>query len=366
MTIPHAASRPERLHVALDLLRAGSSFLVVLAHARVHMFVGREEFLNPNLLLTGFVFLSGFGYPAVMVFFVLSGYLVGGRLWRAPLTGVLLTEYSIARLSRLWVVLLPTLVLTFLLASSRLVVTGDSDELRRPDFAASAFVVNALFLQGVMGPSYGGNTPLWSLTYEFWYYALFPSLLIALRGPRRWHRVAGAVAATTIVFLVGKKITLYFLMWLLGAATALLPVWRVPTVIGCSTFLAPFVLARMTHPQGFFWTDLGIACGTAVLISSLRSPGREYEGPACVAQWAGTAAGFSYTLYLVHYPLLVAAAWWMSGRLGELGLQPDLAGWGKYCVAILVSVGGAWLLSLVTERHTNRLRHWLRLALRIP
>ena len=51
------------------------------------------------------------GYTGVDVFFVLSGFLVGGAVMRAGPAFDWRT-YAIARLSRLWVVLVPALLLT--------------------------------------------------------------------------------------------------------------------------------------------------------------------------------------------------------------------------------------------------------------
>src|ERR1035441_502485 len=42
-----------------------------------------------------------------------------------------------------------------------------------------AFFGNLFFLQSVVSPVFGSNGPLWSLSYEFWYYILFPVLMIA-------------------------------------------------------------------------------------------------------------------------------------------------------------------------------------------
>src|SRR4029453_13195613 len=40
---------------------------------------------------------------------------------------------------------------------------------------------NAAFLQHAWVPALGTDTPLWSLAYEFWYYALFPCLVLTVR-----------------------------------------------------------------------------------------------------------------------------------------------------------------------------------------
>ena len=54
---------------------------MVAEHARSLVFVDYGELQSPGLWAKGFYFLTGFGHEAVMVFFVISGYLVGGKVW---------------------------------------------------------------------------------------------------------------------------------------------------------------------------------------------------------------------------------------------------------------------------------------------
>ena len=74
-------------------------------------------------------------------------------------------------------------------------------------------------------------------------------------------------------------------------------------------------------------------------------------------------AGFSYSLYAVHYPLLLfaltvaggpAAAAGYSMRL-ELGLRSGLLFTG----AVMFCLAMGWLFALVTERKTGAVRRWL-------
>ena len=61
---------------------------------------------------------------------------------------------------------------------------------------------NAAFLQEIVVPTYGSNAPLWSLSYEFWYYFLYP-VLIAFAFCRSLGRLAvlGAVALAIVLFV---------------------------------------------------------------------------------------------------------------------------------------------------------------------
>ncbi len=97
------------------------------------------------------------------------------------------------RLTRLWVVLLPALVLTVALdlAGLRLFPqstsiyhgpAGQSEVRANLIHTLSPLVVagNASFLQTILVPTAGSNIALWSLSNEFWYYLAFPFLVFAL------------------------------------------------------------------------------------------------------------------------------------------------------------------------------------------
>lgn len=71
-------------------------------------------------------------------------------------------------------------------------------------------------------------------------------------------------------------------------------------------------------------------------------------------------AGFSYSLYLTHYPVAVLLlamlqSWWGVG----LAMAP---GWPALLVVLAVSalaLAAGYAVSLVSERHTPRIRAWL-------
>lgn len=64
----------ERKSVYLDFLRGTSSLLVVVGHFRYLIFAKA-----PGILPSSVLFLTGLARQAVVVFFVLSGYLIGGE-----------------------------------------------------------------------------------------------------------------------------------------------------------------------------------------------------------------------------------------------------------------------------------------------
>src|SRR5665647_3965432 len=97
----------------LDLARFIAALLVALSHLRGFVFVDFYSIDHPSLVWSAFYFATGFGHQAVMAFFVLSGFLVGGTVVSgAEAAQWSWSDYAITRMTRLWIVLHPALVLT--------------------------------------------------------------------------------------------------------------------------------------------------------------------------------------------------------------------------------------------------------------
>lgn len=97
----------------LDLVRGVSAIIVLLAHVRGFVLVDYGEVEGAGTFTRAFYFATGVHHEAVMVFFVLSGYFVGGSVLESLRAGRFRpANYALARLSRLWVVLIPALLLT--------------------------------------------------------------------------------------------------------------------------------------------------------------------------------------------------------------------------------------------------------------
>ncbi len=96
---------------AIDLARGLAAVVVAASHLRNHMLPDYKVVEHPHLWFKVVAFLTGFGGQAVIVFFVLSGWLVGGGLLSRSGSANSLTHYAIDRISRLWTVLIPVMLL---------------------------------------------------------------------------------------------------------------------------------------------------------------------------------------------------------------------------------------------------------------
>ena len=368
--------------VHLDALRGLAAFAVLLVHWRSVFYVDYAHVPRPGFLLFTAYTLTDLGHQAVMVFFVLSGYLVGGSVLRAVKTAKWSwREYLIARLSRLYIVLAPALVLGAAFDWTGVHLPGLEAIYGAPGKAGTlnlsvsssltlrAFLGNFAFLQSVRGSGTGGhvvatfgsNIPLWSLSNEFWYYIAFPIAVLALSRSRTGLvRSVYAVALVLWCWFVGPSVVTYGIPWFIGAAIHSLPrfpsqrPWARRTAIIVA--LAMMAACIMTVKGGPTWAKdmLFAECAAAfVWVVTSRTTG---VAPEWYARLAHGAARNSYTLYLVHLPFLI----FLKAVLHVPLFDPTLKSLVPTLGLLAVILGYTRVAYLLFEKHTDALRQWLR------
>src|ERR1700742_1036888 len=101
--------------VFLDLLRGVAALLVCLFHWRYLLFVDYSQITAYRVPLKYFYLVTSTSRQAVIVFFVLSGYLISSSIFRLERRAAWSWRlYLTHRLVRLWIVLFPALLLGFL------------------------------------------------------------------------------------------------------------------------------------------------------------------------------------------------------------------------------------------------------------
>lgn len=162
-----------------DFIRGTAAILVLLNHFRNIFFVPYAEVENQNIFSLLIYSFSGLGHEAVMVFFVLSGFFISNSVIKS-LDKWSWKYYFVNRLTRLYIVLIPALLITLLLDFVGMYFFDYSffPHNMSERINLDVFIGNILFLQGFETTVFGSNDPLWSLSYEFWYYLLFPFILL--------------------------------------------------------------------------------------------------------------------------------------------------------------------------------------------
>ncbi len=368
-------SSEKKSFIYLDFLRGASAFLVLIGHARAFCM---EPYASNgdgvNFFARVIYFITGFGHQSVMVFFVLSGFLIGRHVLDLAASNTWSwSGYLIDRVSRLWLVLIPCLILTAVfdytgvmqdtlgfyqgkLQSTMLVGIPPPGIDSRLETAFA----NLFFLQKITSPVFGSNGPLWSLSYEFWYYLLFPCITLIFFAKQKW-KLFYLFALVLICLFMPRYILIYGLIWLTGAIAAFFS-QKITLSLNSSRLLLALAVAAALSVLGYsrlpqnssFVVDMsvGLSCGLLVFaIASRNWPVLPLLAPPI---WLSK---MSYSLYLLHMPVLA----WLWVVPMQYARQPfGASALANMIVMIVVAVFLAWIMYLCFEKNTNQVRFWLK------
>lgn len=342
----------------LDLSRAASAFLVLIGHIHMVLFVDIEK---SKLFSVGsfFNFISSYAHQADIVFFVLSGFLVG----RSAINSISensekkLKHYFLDRITRIYVVLIPVLFFTLAVDMVSLGFDSTASGAIEARSTLPVFIGNLFLLQDIFSPRFGSNGPLWSLAYEFWYYALFPICLLIFRKP---YFVRSKLFYLSLFFLLIVVLPMGvlrgFLFWLAGVSILWFDsaICKNTSLVG-ALFLTVLITSGVdlvSFKFSGFAFDLAISVSFALLINSLLYSSIEPEGRSLeVCRWF---SAFSFSLYVTHFPLLIA----LGAVFGKSDID-SLRGGAVVLIALSLCYSIAWFFYLLTERNTNFVRLFL-------
>ncbi len=300
----------------LDVLRVFATLLVVLSHLAYPRFTGTSY---------GFLRDWNVGSDAVIVFFVMSGCVIA---YAADRDGTA-ARFAFNRVTRLMSVMIPALILT--LAFDRFGARLDADAY--PNGFYQPLPIWEFLLRGLSFSNewqafdrvrLGSNGPLWSLSYEAAYYAIF-GIALFTKG------VARIVAICAVCLIAGFNVLLLMPAWILGvvlwrwlrtsraakinrAAGWLLAFGGPGAYLVCQFLGVPEALSSTTA----HW--LGVTDARLVLGFSDEFLWNFVIGLCTVAHVAGVAvlnpqklwgtgairwmAGATFSIYVTHYPAL--------------------------------------------------------------
>ena len=309
-----------RLTTALDATRAFAAIYVVIHHVALS-----HDVPSP---LTVF---RHFGHQAVIIFFLLSGFVIFANERQNMSAGS--SQYALRRIRRVYPPMLAAMAMSALLAwtDGRL-----NEEFRWKSLFATLFFQQdiAAATPGTFANPFMNNDPLWSLSYELWFYLLFP---VVFRAWLRWPQAtssavgllgAGAYALYTVHSSHVLMMSAYFPIWWLGAMIAdaygrgcrtIASVWL--PCLGLAGVVVVALWAALLQPgpnQHYPLLQLNHLASALVLAivffgAAGRFVVRAVEPFKAVAK---VVASFSYGLYVLHYPLLVN--WSFAHRPGGI------------------------------------------------
>jgi peptidoglycan/LPS O-acetylase OafA/YrhL len=313
---------------------------------------------NHSLPVTAQTLIRG-GYLAVQTFFLLSGFVLAQSYLNTRWNRDSLKRFAIARFARIYPAYLLSLALVLWFMLQFVMNAGHTAIEKAAVLGQYTFV-----LQGWAAPSVGWNTPAWSLSCEFFFYACFPFLAVFIgRGGaiRLWTALALSLTAPIALTHWGVPAAWKPLHHLADFAAGIVAarLYRLIedktsakwTGFGLSLFALTGGMYFIAYPRTLDGTIgnlntalrplnmvllIGLGAGGGFLGRLLSTPAMEYLGKA------------SYSMYILHIPLL----WWYTAytsfRWGAA--PPAWVGFLYIASAIGVSIAAYELVEMPANR----------------
>jgi len=351
--------------VYLDLVR-------FLAAVLVYMYHSNQRFLSEAILP-----MSSYGHSSVIVFFVLSGFVIA---YVTDTKENRFSSYAASRTSRVFSVTVPAIALTLLLDTiGRSLYPAIYSGYPYDQFIlrtlGSLLLGNEIWFVSITSFS---NVPYWSICYEWWYYVAFAFIVFL---PRYW----GLLMAAILMLTLGPKVLLLAPIWGLGVllyrSRTMLEIslgmaWTLAilSVAGILVFhyldLSDIATEWLKSKIGedlhknltfskFFIADYLLGLLVFGNFLAMRRILQEHSfGLSLIEKPVRFVAGLTFTLYLLHQPLFL---FWGAVVQGN---PKDSGYWWSVTGLMFLSV---ILVGYFTENKRHILKRWLETQLlRIP
>ncbi|MFE0511299.1 acyltransferase family protein [Streptomyces sp. NPDC058964] len=347
----------------LDGLRGLAALYVVLFHCWLLAFPGFPENSGPSWL--GWLM---YGRLAVVFFLVLSGFSLAISAarngWRTGGVGRFLRRRAWRILPPYWAALaLSLMVARFVVPASHF----------GPPTGKTVLVYGLVAQDVFTAPT--PNGAFWSIAVEAELYLLFP-VLVLIR--RRLGAVVLLAGVTLLVLTRGlaapggspveglnwltPDLAPVFVAGLVGAGVVAAPerIRRLPWhwLAGPAALpaLALLVAKGSVWTVGhFFWVDLAVAPAMTMLITAVATGRPAFLMRLLATRPMRSLGNFSYSLYLVHLPIVMTVIRKIAPEYVSPGLPTF---WFTLLLAVPASVLGAWLFAELFELPFKRNRSW--------
>jgi peptidoglycan/LPS O-acetylase OafA/YrhL len=344
--ITNSINQDKRKLLFLDGLRGMAAIYVMIGHARWLLWEGYAQgylqhpgdysFLNKILMY--FFALFTYGHEVVLFFFVLSGFVIhlkyAKNLQKSNTPQFSFGNYFYKRVKRIYPPFIFAILLTLLLDSLGKnfnfgIYNGTTpyplinENIGNSDWSAKSFFGNLLFLFRNYFPLFGTNGPAWSLKYEWWFYMLYPLFLLMGTKKILYPTILMAVLFIASFFPLYwperllQDIFSMMITWWLGVLLAEVYAGRIRIKY---KYLALAVVVIFFSPMlktaNKILYDLNMAVfffGLMAFFLALSSSNRLVKA----VEKLKIFGDFSYTLYIIHFPILVFLSGWVMKENGN-------------------------------------------------
>lgn len=335
----------------LDAIRGCAALYVMLGHSH-HLVSNHSKLIN---------LLFSFGQEAVIVFFILSGFVIYLSCYTKY--NLSFKEYFLKRFTRIYFPFFVALIVSILI----FIWNGNL----LASFSWQNLIGNLLMLQdtslkpGNLIGTFLGNTSLWSLSYEWWFYMMFFPLLKLKQKHKKYSLyiiTLFSCCCWLLYLLFPHKILLtfsYFIIWWSGVELAKLFLEdkrinfrNTSELILCLMFITTLTLIPMVNAEKiinygvypflifrhFVMANLIIVC--AIIWYNNRIIFLEK-----VLKLFTQLSPISYSLYILHYPVLVQWNW--NNNFSSI--------WVTYILKIIILLSLCYLVEIKWQKVVNQI-----------
>lgn len=358
--------RTEKEHFYwLDLLRFVAAFLVALNHSRNDFFVmyGDLPADQQGTLTSIFYFIARLGHESVVIFFVLSGFLVGGiGLERLASNNFKYRSYVIDRISRIMTPLFGAVVLFFITC-----------RLTNEPFDWLTAIGNLLSLQDIFCKCL--VSPFWSLAFEVWFYIMLfaVALMYYNRGTQNHNfyiKACGYILFFICCCVFTKLEPVYLLIWVMGAlAYKTRPLnmnkWVfIISIVGVIVFTLLYELSvdSVSLPNNIKvcntkFVEICLSFSFCLFIQQIILIKPHWSWARSIDKIGTILAKPSYTLYLTHRIIFLFLFYYIfDKKTGDMSMTSI----GNYALFLTLTLIGCYLAYLMFEKHTNLIKKYLK------
>lgn len=325
--------------------------MVLLSHSRNDFFLpyGQLDPSQQGVMTFLYYFTCRLGHEAVLAFFVISGFLVGGRgIERMMNKNFDKVQYAIDRTARIGIPLVAALMFCII-----------TYEIIGQEYSLCIALGNLFSLQGVFCDSF--ISPLWSLSYEVWFYIFLFVISLGLERKR-----VALLLFPLCVLVFTQLDAMYFLIWLMGAFAYLCRPAKGSKAITAIAFVAILVtlaLSIMSSDSNSIslpWKpdyrvmEVFVSIAICVFIQQIILFTPKSRMAVVMNSIFTYLAGFSYTLYLTHRITLLLVFGFLYDK-GKAEFTPVSVMQHISIIAICLIV--SWLIYLTSEKHTKTVKN---------
>ncbi len=354
----------------LDVLRGLAALYVLIGHARWLLWEGFIEGfkLHPEtysffdtVLAYGFSAFA-YGHLAVMLFFVLSGFVIHYSSYQKFLqtNTFSVKQYLFKRFKRIYPPFIIALLITWCLDTigkhmGYTIYSGNTEfsiinSSIHCDLSFATLLGNLCMLQTLITPVWGSNGPLWSLMYEWWFYLLYiPIFFLNKRHPVSTVYLTGGIFILSLCepihFYKWSNVLKYFFAWYFGVLAADIYMGRIKDKKILATlaayiililYVGVFIAGREQMNDHF----------AALVFVVIMYGGLHFYTRLQIFKPIKHLSDFSYTLYVIHFPIIVLLSGWLQNKYN--GNLPDHFGYVVSGISICLLL--AWGIHFLAEK----------------